>query len=145
MEQRREEARRRREEEEQRRLREQEMRREFQTEKQREREEIAALEKELERERRERASAEKQKEEEIVRLQAELARLQGTPAPSLSVHSPVAPSSGLPSAGLPSAVRTPPHPSPHPPGSSRQQAEDLVRSLLGATLHSIDMGKSYVM
>lgn len=139
MEQRREEARRKREEEEQRRLREQEMRREFQTEKQREREEIAALEKELERERRERASAEKQKDEEIVRLQAELARLQGIPALSSSVHSPVASSSGLPS-----AVPTPAHPSPHPPGSSRQQAEDLVRSLLGATLHSIDMGKSCV-
>ena len=116
------------------------MRREFQTEKQREREEIAALEKELERERRERASAEKQKDEEIVRLQTELARLQGTPAPSSSVHSPVEPTSGVPS-----AVPTPSHPSPHPPGSSRQQAEDLVRSLLGATLHSIDMGKSCVM
>ena len=137
MEQRREEARRKREEEGQRRLREQEMRREFQTEKQREREEIAALEKELERERRERVSAEKQKDKEIARLQAELARLHGTPASSPIVHS-----SGPPSSGVPSVVPTPAHPSPHPPGSSRQQAEDLVRSLLGATLHSIDMGKS---
>ena len=132
MEQRREEARRKREEEEQRRLREQEMRREFQTEKQREREEIAALEKQLDRERRERASAERQKDEEIARLQAELARLHGTPAPSPSVYS----------SGVPSVVPTPALPSPHPPGSSRQQAEDLVRSLLGATLQSIDMGKS---
>jgi len=134
MEERREEARRKREEEKQRRLREQEMRREFQTQKQREREEIAALEKDLERERRERLSTEKQKDEEIARLQAELARLRGTPAPSPSVHS-----SGAPSAGVPSVVPTPAHPSPHPPGSSRQQAEDLVRSLMGATLHSIDM------
>ena len=132
MEQRREDARRKREEEEQRRLREQEMRREFQTEKQREREEIAALEKQLDRERRERASAERQKDEEIARLQAELARLHGTPAPSPSVYS----------SGVPSVVPTPALPSPHPPGSSRQQAEDLVRSLLGATLQSIDMGKS---
>jgi len=133
MEQRREEARRKREEEEQRRLREQEMRREFQTEKQREREEIVALEKQLDRERRERASAEKQKDEEIARLQAELARLHGTPAPSPSVRS-----SGAPSSGVPSVVPTPAQPSPHPPGRSRQQAEDLVRSLLGATLQSID-------
>jgi len=133
MEQRREEARRKREEEEQRRLCEQEMRREFQTEKQREREEIVALEKQLDRERRERASAEKQKDEEIARLQAELARLHGTPAPSPSVRS-----SGAPSSGVPSVVPTPAQPSPHPPGSSRQQAEDLVRSLLGATLQSID-------
>lgn len=140
MEERREEARRKREEEEQRRLREQEMRREFQTQKQREREEIAALEKDLERERRERLSTEKQKDEEIARLQAELVRLRGTPAPSPSVHS-----SGAPSADVPSVVPTPAHPSPHPPGSSRQQAEDLVRSLMGATLHSIDMGKSCVM
>ena len=132
MEQRREEARRKREDEEQQRLREQEMRRQFQTEKKREKEEIAALEKELEREKRERASVEKNKDEEIARLQAELARLRGTPAPSPRVHSSAAPSVKEP---------TPVASSPHPPRSSHQQAEDLVRSLLGATLHSLDMGK----
>lgn len=133
MEQRREEARRKRKEEEQLRLREVEMRRQLQTEKRREKEEIEALERELERERRERASAEKQKDDEIARLQAELAGLRGTPAPSPSVHS-----SGAPSV----KGSTPVEPSPHRPRSSRQQVEDLLRSLLGATLHSLDMGKS---
>lgn len=133
MEQRREEARRKRKEEEQLRLREVEMRRQLQTEKRREKEEIEALERELERERRERASAEKQKDDEIARLQAELAGLRGTPAPSPSVHS-----SGAPSV----KGSTPVEPNPHRPRSSRQQVEDLLRSLLGATLHSLDMGKS---
>lgn len=132
MEQRREEARRKREDEEQLRLREHEMRREFQTEKQREKKEISALEKELQRERSERASAEKKKNQEIARLQAELAMLRGTPARSPSVYS----------SGPPSVMPTPVDPSPHPSRGSRQQvAEDLVRSLLGATLHSLDMGK----
>lgn len=133
MEQRREEARRKREQEEQMRLREQEMRQEFQTKKQREKEEIAALEKELKHEKTERVSVEKQKDEEIARLQAELARLRGvTPVPSPSVRS-----SGAPSVKVP----TPVDPTPHPSRASRQQAEDLVRSLLGATLHSLDLGK----
>ena len=123
MEQRREEARKKREEEEQIRLREQEMRREFQTEKQREVEQIEALENELERERTERASAEKQKDEEIARLQAELARFRGTPVSTLG---------GIPPSVVTPSVKTatPDEPSPHPSRSSRQEAEDLVQSLL---------------
>lgn len=136
MEQRREEARRKREEEEQIRLREQEMRRKFQTEKQREMEQIEALENELERERTERASAERQKDEEIARLQAELARFRETP-----VHTP----GGIPPSTVPSVkTPTPIDPSPHPSRSSRQEAEDLVRSLLGGTLRSLDLGKRYM-
>ncbi|KAJ7387375.1 hypothetical protein OS493_004369 [Desmophyllum pertusum] len=56
--------------------------------------------------------------------------LRGTPARSPSVYS----------SGPPSVMPTPVDPSPHPSRGSRQQvAEDLVRSLLGATLHSLDM------
>lgn len=128
MEQRREEARKKREQEEQMRLREEEMRQEFRAEKQREKEGIVALEKELKIERKERASVEKQKDEEIARLQVELARLKRvTP-----VTSPDLRSSGIPSVKEPD-------PSPHPTRASRQQVEDLVRSLLGATLHSLDL------
>jgi len=130
MEQRREEGRKRREEEEERRRRELEMRREFQTEKEREKEHITALERELERERIERASVEKEKDEEIARLQSELARFRPTPVPTPR---------GIPLSVAPSAkTPTPTEPSPHPSRSSHQQAEDLVRSLLGGTLRTLD-------
>ncbi|XP_073256892.1 uncharacterized protein [Porites lutea] len=130
-EQRREEARKRREEEEQMRHREQEMRREFETEKKREKGQLVALERELERERNERASVEKEKDDEIVRLQAELARLGGTSAPSPRGMS----SSAAPSVNTPH----PSEPSPEPSRSSHQEAEDLVRSLIGGTLRSLDL------
>ena len=134
-EQRREEARKRREEEEQMRHREQEMRREFETEKKREKEQLAALERELERERNERASVEKEKDDEIARLQAELARLGGTSAPSPRGMS----SSAAPSVNTPHTSE----PSPEPLRSSHQEAEDLVRSLIGGTLRSLDLGENW--
>ena len=134
-EQRREEARKRREEEEQMRHREQEMRQEFETEKKREKEQLAALERELERERNERASVEKEKDDEIARLQAQLARLGGTSAPSPRGMS----SSAAPSVNTPH----PSEPSPEPLRSSHQEAEDLVRSLIGGTLRSLDLGENW--
>ena len=115
------------------RRREQEMRQEFQAQKKREKEGIVALEKELKRERQERSSVEKKKDEEIARLQVELARLKRvTPVTSLAIRS-----SGAPSVKEP----TPVNPSPRLSRASRQQVEDMVRSLLGATLHSLDLGK----
>lgn len=132
MEHRREEARKKQEQEEEMRRREQE-RQEFQAQKKREKEGIVALEKELKRERQERSSVEKKKNEEIARLQVELARLKRvTP-----VTNPAIRSSGAPSVKEP----TPVNPSPRLSRASRQQVEDMVRSLLGATLHSLDLGK----
>ncbi|XP_027036979.1 uncharacterized protein LOC113665481 isoform X2 [Pocillopora damicornis] len=131
MEHRREEARKKQEQKEEMRRREQEMRQEFQAQKKREKEGIVALEKELKRERQERSSVEKKKDEEIARLQVELARLKRvTP-----VTSPAIRSSGAPSVKEP----TPVNPSPRLSRASRQQVEDMVRSLLGATLHSLDL------
>lgn len=135
MELQREEDRKKREEEEQIRRREQEMRHEFQTERLREKEQITELERELERERAARASTEEQKDNEIARLQAELARFRGTPVPS----SGSIPPSPAPSVREPIPVES----SPNRPRSSRQEAEDLVRSLLGGTLRSLDMGKMF--
>ena len=85
----------------------------------------------------ERASVEKEKDDEIVRLQAELARLGGTSAPSPRGMS----SSAAPSVNTPH----PSEPSPEPSRSSHQEAEDLVRSLIGGTLRSLDLGENWYL
>ena len=129
-----EEARRRREAEEKSQVREREMRQEFEEKNQQEKRRIARLEEELKREKEDRVESDKVKDQEIRRLQAELHRLRATPTagPSLvSVPLPLSPAPGAESV----------KPSPEAPRSADQQAEELVRSLLGGVLHSLERGK----